>query len=242
MNLHINENVYSEPHATSPLTLLELSPFIQHTLFAQDLTDEQVDRHCEEALTYGFNAVMIAGAWVERVAQRLEGTSVQIASAIDFPPAGLETRARAEGAAALVAAGARSIDIGLPIGYLKSGHDEEFQEAIAAVVRAVHPYEVKVMLELPLLNPDERERAVRLSVEAGAQWLKNASSGAVGKASPADIRYLRSNSPASVKIKASGGINTADHLRELIEAGATLAGTSNGIAIVSDSKEIESHY
>lgn len=242
MNLHIDKHTDSEPHATSPLTLLELSPFIQHTLFAQDLTDEQVDRHCEEALTYGFNAVMIAGAWVGRVAQRLHGTPIHIASAIDFPPSGLETHARAEGAAALVEAGATSIDIGLPIGYLKSGHDEAFQEAIAAVVRAIHPFDVKVMLELPLLTDDERARAVKLSVEAGAQWLKNASSGAVGKASPADIRFLRANSPSTVKIKASGGINTAEHLRELIEAGATLAGTSNGIAIVTDSAEVESHY
>ena len=47
---------------------------------------------------------------------------------------------------------------------------------------------------------------VDLAVNAGAAFIKNASGGAVGIATPEDMRYLRGRAPASVGVKASGGI------------------------------------
>lgn len=66
------------------------------------------------------------------------------------------------------------------------------QAAGSRVVRAAEDIPVKIMLELPLLNTPQRERAVALSIEAGVAYLKNASGGAVGVATPEDIRFLRS--------------------------------------------------
>ena len=47
------------------------------------------------------------------------------------------------------------------------------------------------MLELALLSMQQRERAIALSIEAGVAYLKNASSGAVGIATPSDMRTAR---------------------------------------------------
>ena len=63
-------------------------------------------------------------------------------------------------------------------------------------------------------------------------YLKNASSGAVGKASAEQIRWLRQQAPERIRIKASGGIKTAQHVRELLNAGADLVGTSAGAQIM----------
>ena len=93
---------------------------------------------------------------------------------------------------------------------------------------------MKIMLELPLLNACQRERAVALSIDAGVTYLKNASSGAVGVAKREDIRFLRRLAPPSVRIKASGGIETAQQVRELLEAGADLVGTSAGVQIMRE--------
>jgi deoxyribose-phosphate aldolase len=90
------------------------------------------------------------------------------------------------------------------------------------------------MLELPLLDAGQKERAVALSIDAGAAYLKNASSGAVGVATPEDIRFLRRLAPANIGIKASGGIKAAQQVRELLEAGADLVGTSAGAQIMQE--------
>lgn len=217
---------------TDALEGAQLAPYIQHTLIAAGVTREQIVAHAKEAVEYGFAAAMVPGSWVDVVASELAGTGVPVASALDFPTVGvMSSLGKAREAQELVRLGAQQLDIGVQIGWLKSGDHARFRDDIRGVVDAGVP--VKVMLELPLLTPDEREAAVELSLEAGAAFLKNASSGAVEIANPESIRYLVERAPEGVGVKASGGITSAAQARELLAAGAQLLGTSAGIAIVT---------
>ena len=215
------------------ITPASLAPFIQHTLIDVGITRDRIVAHAEEAVKYGFNAAMVPGTWVPEVAAVLRGTGVEVASALDFPTVGVTTSAgKAAEAESLVRAGAQQIDIGVQIGWLKSGMYDAFRDDIAGVVAAGVP--VKVMLELPLLTPEEREIAVRLSIEAGAAYLKNASSGNVEVANPESVSYLVQRAPEGVKVKASGSIKSFDQAVSLLKAGAVLLGTSAGVDIVTD--------
>src|SRR5260370_10506227 len=120
------------------------------------------------------------------------------------------------------------------VGFLLSGMEKAYLDDIRGVVQAAGNVPVKIMLELPLLNPGQRDRAVALSIEAGVAYLKNASGGAVGVATPEDIRYLRRVAPSRIRVKASGGIKTAQQVRDLLEAGADLVGTSSGVRIMKE--------
>ncbi|MEA2518847.1 MAG: deoxyribose-phosphate aldolase [Chloroflexota bacterium] len=205
---------------------------IQHTLLRQDATQEEVEQHCRECLEFGFDAAMIAGNWLPVGRRILAGSSVKIASAVDFPSGIMTTAGKAAEARALVEGGAGELDIMVNVGWLRSGLDVEFRDDIARVVQAARPAIVKVMLELPLLTEAERDRAVDLAVDAGVGFVKNASSSAVGVATPDEIRYLRDRAPGSVGVKASGGIKSWQHAVELFDAGADLVGSSAGVAIV----------
>lgn len=205
---------------------------IQHTLIATGTTREQLVGHCRACLEYGFDAAMVAGSWLPEARAVLAGSRVKLASAIDFPLNQMTTAGKAAEARALVEAGAHEIDMLVNIGWLRSGMERQFRDDIAAVVQAARPAAVKVMLELPMLTPDQQERAVALSVEAGVAWVKNASSGTVETANPASIRFLRARVPPSVGVKASGGIKSWDQVVSLLDAGAGLCGSSAGVAIV----------
>ena len=202
---------------------------VQHTLIRSDATRDDVLGHCRECLEYGFDAAMVAGDWVDLA----RSTGVKVASAVDFPVASMSTLGRVAEVWALADAGAAELDVGCKIGWLRSGRDDDFLADLEAVVRAAAPAAVKVMLELPLLTPGERERAVDLAVAAGVAYVKNASSGAVGRATPAEIRFLRARVPASVGVKASGGIGTYAVAVALLDAGADLLGSSAGPALIS---------
>ena len=208
---------------------------IQHTLIEADSTRDRMVDHARECIEWGFNAAMVPGSWVPVVAAELAGTGVLTASALDFPIVGTMTSAgKAAEAAELVRLGANQIDIGVQVGWLKSGLWDAFRDDIAGVVAAAG-VPIKVMLELPLLTPEERRVAVELSIEAGAAYLKNASSGAVETANPASIAWLVKAAAGRALVKASGSIKSLDQVRSLLEAGADLVGTSAGIQIVSDS-------
>lgn len=222
-------------------TAARIAARIQHTLIRIDATREDVERHCRECLEHGFDAAMVAGNWLPVAARLLAGSSVKLASAVDFPTGAMTTAGKVAEARELARLGAVELDVAANIGWLRSGLERAYREDLAAVVAAARPARVKVWLELPLLTPAERDRAVDLAVDAGVAWLKNASSSAVEVANPASIRYLRSRAPEGVGVKASGGIKSAAQAVALLDAGADLLGSSAGVAIVSGAEGGESY-
>jgi deoxyribose-phosphate aldolase len=213
----------------------ELAPYIQHTKIEVGLTRDEIVAHARETVEHGFNAAMVPASWVDVVAAELRGTGVGIATALDFPTVGVTTSAgKAAEAESIARLGATQLDIGVQIGWLKSGMYDAFRDDIAGVVRA-SGIPVKVMLELPLLTPDERRAAVELSMEAGVAFLKNASSGQIETANPESVRYLVGLARDGVLVKASGSIKSYPQALSLLEAGASLLGTSAGLEIISDS-------
>lgn len=226
-----------DPTDFSRLSAADLAGYVQHTRIDVGLTRDDMVRHAHECVEYGFDAAMVPGSWVGLVAQVLAGTQVTVASALDFPTVGVMTSAgKAAEAAELVRLGAQQIDIGVQVGWLRSGDFDGFRDDIAGVVRAAG-VPIKVMLELPLLTDADKQAAVELAVDAGAAYLKNASSGAIETANPDSIRYLVERAPEGVLVKASGGIKSRDQVVGLLQAGAACVGTSAGVAIVTDTAD-----
>ncbi|KQM59609.1 deoxyribose-phosphate aldolase [Agreia sp. Leaf210] len=220
--------------ALQELSPAQLAPFIQHTKIELGSTRDEMIAHARETAEHGFNAAMVPASWVPLVAAELKGTGIEIASALDFPTVGVMTSAgKAAEAAEIARLGATQLDIGVQVGWLKSGMFDEFREDIAGVVRA-SGLPVKVMLELPLLTEAEKKAAVELAMEAGAAYLKNASSGAVEVANPDSVRFLVERARPGVLVKASGSIKSYPQALSLLQAGAVLLGTSAGISIISD--------
>lgn len=220
-------------HPALSLPAEQLARRIQNTLIGEGITEQALREHIATAIRYSFDAVIVPGSWVSLARRLLTGTTIRLGSIVDFPYGSATTAARIADAAALVAAGVDELDATVNIGFLLSGRRQEFAADLAAVVRAAAPVGVKFMLELPLLDARQRDAAVTAAVQAGAAYVKNASRGAVGIADPATIAYLRHAVPASVGVKASGGIKTIQQVRELLAAGADLIGTSSGVSIVT---------
>jgi len=207
---------------------------IQHTIISNSLTETRWRQHVAECVEHKFNAAMVPAAWVKKTAEALRGSGIRTASFIDFPYGTMTSAGKAFEAGQLVTEGAEEIDLMPNVGFLLSGMEKEYFDDIRGVVEAAGGIPVKIMLELPLLNATQKERAVALSIEAGVAYLKNASGGAVGIAKPEDMRFLRQHAPPSVRVKASGGIKTAQQVRELLQAGADLVGTSSGVPIMKE--------
>ena len=219
---------------TPPAEALHLASRIQSTIISNTLTRARWEQHIAECLKYRFQAAMIPPAWVKRTAEALRGTGIRVASFVDFPYGTMTSTGKAYETGQLIENGAEEVDLMPNVGFLLSGMEREYAEDIAGVVKAAGKVPVKVMLELPLLNEPQKERAVALSVDAGVSYLKNASGGAVGVATPEQIAFLRRLAPPHVRVKASGGIKTAQQVRDLVQAGADLVGTSAGVQILEE--------
>ncbi|HUK46025.1 MAG TPA: deoxyribose-phosphate aldolase [Terriglobales bacterium] len=214
--------------------MAELASRVQSTIISNTLTRARWEQHVSECLKYHFQAAMIPPAWVKWTAEALRGTGIKTASFVDFPYGTMTSAGKAYEAEQLIENGAEEVDLMPNVGFLLSGMEREYADDIRGVVKAAGKIPVKIMLELPLLNAQQKERAVALSVDAGVAYLKNASGGAVGTATPEDIAFLRRLAPPHVRVKASGGIKTAQQVRALVKAGADVVGTSSGVQIMME--------
>ncbi len=222
-------------HPGAALPREQLAGRIQHTLIGQAITERQVRQHVQQALTHGFDAAVVPPCWVWAARDELGESGARIGSIVDFPNGSGLTAARVAEVKALVDEGVDELDATVNVGLLLSSRVREFAADLAEVVRAAEPVGVKLMLELPLLNERQREQAVQAAIDAGAAFVSIASRGAVGIADPATIAYLRRSVPASMGVKASGGVKTVEQVRALLACGADLIGTSAGISIVTGS-------
>lgn len=130
--------------------------------------------------------------------------------------------------------GARELDMVVNIGSLKSGEHEAVREDIAVVATACHSAGaiVKVILETALLTDAEKMLACTLAMEAGADFVKTSTGFGSAGATTGDVALLRRMVGSKAGVKASGGIRSLEHLREMVAAGANRIGASASVAIV----------
>ncbi|MBC7807268.1 MAG: deoxyribose-phosphate aldolase [Akkermansiaceae bacterium] len=216
------------------MTHAEFARTIDHTLLKPDSTRRDCRRICEEAKTHGFASACILPAWVADAAEILDGSPVAVCTVIGFPHGIAPTGAKVAEVHTVVADGAKEVDMVINISALKSGSDLLVFQDIEAVVEAAEPGGalVKVIFECALLTDEEKQRACRMCVEAGADFVKTSTGFAGGGATIADVALMKAVVDGEAQIKAAGGIRTVEDALALLNAGADRLGTSAGIALL----------
>jgi deoxyribose-phosphate aldolase len=93
---------------------------------------------------------------------------------------------------------------------------------------------LKLILENALLSQEEKILACALAAEAGVDFVKTSSGLAESGATASDVALMRGVVGLKIGVKAAGGIRTANHLLEMVDAGANRIGTSASVQIVQE--------
>ncbi|WP_027407849.1 deoxyribose-phosphate aldolase [Anoxybacteroides tepidamans] len=210
-----------------------IAKMIDHTLLKANTTKSQIVQLCEEAKKHGFASVCVNPTWVVTASELLKGTDVKVCTVIGFPLGANTPETKAFETKDAIEKGATEVDMVINIGALKDGDDELVKRDIRAVVDAAKGKAlVKVIIETCLLTEEEKVRACRLAVEAGADYVKTSTGFSTGGATVEDIALMRQAVGPNIGVKASGGVRDLQGAEAMIQAGATRIGTSSGAAIV----------
>lgn len=212
----------------------QLASTIDHTLLKPEATKEQIIKLCEEAKEHHFASVCVNPYWVPVCAELLKGSAVKVCTVIGFPLGASASEVKAFETKRAVEQGAAEVDMVINIGALKASDDTLVEQDISEVVQAAQGQAlVKVILETSLLTDEEKKRACVISKRAGADFVKTSTGFSSGGATLEDITLMRQTVGAKMGVKASGGIRNKEMAVEMLKAGATRIGTSNGVAIVT---------
>jgi len=211
----------------------EIASLIDHTLLSPMATQDEIRRLCDECLAYGFAAVCVLPVHV-RLAAGIMGAGRAVCSVVGFPSGGHRTPIKVAEADQCIADGAAEIDLVARHDLIKSAGFQCYADDIAKVRERIGRAAVlKVIVEAPLLSPEEIVQACALATHAGADFVKS-STGVYAKARVDDVQLMRRACPDHVRIKAAGGIRTLSDVLSMRDAGADRIGTSASIAILSE--------
>lgn len=176
----------------------------------------------------------------------LQNSSVHVGAAIGFPLGQTTIEDKVFETKQAIADGADEIDYVVNLVKLKSGDLEYVEEEMRRIVSVCkeHGKISKVIFENCYLNDDEKRTLCRIALKVRPDFIKTstgfgtpADGRAVG-ATVEDILLMKSEVGDAVKVKAAGGVRTLADALAMIEAGAERIGTSAGVKIIEELKEL----
>ncbi len=215
---------------------MKINTYIDHTLLSPTAGREEIKNLCDEAIDHQFFAVCVNSCFVKLAKEVLKESPVKVATTIGFPLGACSPEAKIEETRQAIKDGTDEIDMVINIGFLKDGRHEEVRDEIRAIKEAIGNKLLKVILETCFLDEEEIAKASKLSMEAGADFIKTSTGFGSRGASHEDIRIMRKAVGNKLRIKASGGIRDFESAKTYIDLGVDRIGTSSGIKIVSGNK------
>ena len=212
-----------------------LASFLDNANHSATSTEDQIRKVCREVLDYSFNAAFVNSCWV-KFAKGILGEKGKVGTVVSFPLGQDSTETKISAALSAIENGADEVDISTNVGFLKSGKENEYFEELKRIVEAVKEKNsqaiIKFIIEAYFLDEDEIRKASQLVMDSGADFVKTTSGFGPRDAKIEYVRIIKEVVGNKVKIKAAGGISTADQVRKYLEVGATRIGTSKAVEIV----------
>ena len=216
------------------MTAADFAKKVDHTILKANATYAEIRETILYAREIGAASVCLNPVHVPLAAELLKGTATKVCTVTGFPLGANTKEGKAEEAKAACAAGAQEIDMVMNISALKSGDHATVRADVAAVVQAVAPVTVKVILENCYLTAEEIVDACRLAEEGGAHYVKTSTGLGPWGAKAEDVELMRKSVSPNVKIKAAGGIATLADAQAMLDAGADRLGLSRTAAILAE--------
>ena len=206
---------------------------VDHTLLKPEATWEQIKTLCDEAMEFGCATVCIPPSFVKQAAAYVQG-NLKICTVIGFPNGYTPSGIKCMEAESAVADGATEIDMVINNGMVKDRQWDDIAHEIAGIKAACLGRPLKVIIETCLLSDMEKIKLCQLAAKEEVAYVKTSTGFSTGGATREDVALLRENLPASVKVKASGGIRTLEDGQAYLDLGADRLGAS---ALVGEARK-----
>lgn len=206
---------------------------LDYAILKPEASMEQLHEAAERCRELGVGCLCVKSCDVRFAAECLRESETIVAAVVGFPHGNTLGTLKAMEAQLAVAHGAEEIDMVINVSALKDGDTEGVTDEIHAVVTAVWPHPVKVILETCLLTPAEIRKGVACAIKAGAAFVKTSTGFAAHGATPEAVQTMLKAAKGKIKVKASGGIRTRADAEAYLVMGCERLGVGNIDALLA---------
>jgi deoxyribose-phosphate aldolase len=215
-----------------------IAKVIDHSLLNPVMTDEVLLGGIEIARKYQVASVCIKPYFVSRAAKLLAGSGVAVGSVVGFPHGGHTTAVKMLEAQQVIQVGGTEVDMVVNIGKVLSGDWDFVEKDIRGVVGLCRAGKAvcKVIFENCYLQDEHKIRLCQICDHVGPDFVKTSTGYDSGGATNEDLKLMRAYVPASIQVKAAGGVRDLDRLLEVLDLGATRVGATATVAILEEAR------
>ncbi|MEW5826088.1 MAG: deoxyribose-phosphate aldolase [Candidatus Bipolaricaulota bacterium] len=200
---------------------------VDYTDLRKEITYDDVEVLCMEALGFPLRAVVVPSALVRAAVRALRGR-VAVSCPISYPFGTQSPSVKAVEAAAAVEAGATELEIVPHFASLRSQRWETTRAELDQIARSARGATLKLVLEATALDAETLRRTCAIALDAGYSFVSNTigfrlvstQPETVGAASATAVRDLVGLVPPGLRVKAVGGATSWAEVDQLHRAGA----------------------
>lgn len=223
----------------STYTYDAIAKMIDHSLLNPTLTVAELEEGCALARHYNVASVCIMPYYLGRCTELLRGSTVQPSTTIGFPHGGHATGIKLAEARQALADGGTELDMVINISRAKSGDWGYVAHEIEALTEMAHlnSAKIKVIFENAYHDDAAKIRLCEICGEIGVDWVKTSTGYAPTGATIEDLTLMRRHSPASVQVKAAGGIRDLDALLKVRDIGVSRVGATRTAGMLDECRK-----
>ena len=214
------------------MTNEEMLCHVDHTQLKPFAIWEDIEKLCEEAITYQTASVCVPPAYIKRIADKYKD-KINICTVVGFPLGYSVTAAKVTEVREALKDGANEIDMVVNISDVKNHLFDKVEEEIRTLKEVCGEHILKVIVDTCFLTEEEKIAVCKAVTDAGADYIKTSTGFGTGGARMEDIVLFKENIGPHVKIKAAGGVKTKEDIEAFLGAGCDRIGTSSAVGILN---------
>ncbi len=203
-----------------------IAQYIDYTLLKPTATFADIEKLCQEALSYHFFSICVNSSYISYAKNLLKESSTKLCSVVGFPLGAMSPLAKANEATIALEEGADEIDMVMNIGWFLSGQIHKVLEEVSQIKKITGNKVLKLIIETCYLSEAQKRLACQMGVDAGADFIKTSTGFGTGGATLSDVRLMKEVVGNQALIKASGGIRTREVALEYLALGVSRIGAS----------------
>ena len=203
-----------------------IAQYIDYTLLKPTATFADIEKLCQEALSYHFFSVCVNSSYISYAKNLLKESPTKLCSVVGFPLGAMSPLAKANEATIALEEGADEIDMVMNIGWFLSGQVHKVLEEVSLIKKITGTKVLKLIIETCYLSDEQKRLACQMGVDAGADFIKTSTGFGTGGATLGDVQLMKEVIGENALIKASGGIRTREVALEYLALGVSRIGAS----------------
>jgi len=230
------------------IRLRDLAKMIDHSLLHPTMTDEAIESGCDLAKKYDVATACVKPYAVSTARKVLSGSDVGVCAVVGFPHGNSTVSIKLNETEGAIKDGASEIDVVVNIGKVL-GEDWDYVSTEIANINHLtvgNDAILKVIFENDYLEDRHIIRLCEICSQHAVAFVKTSTgygfvkqaNGMYSYAGATDhhLKLMREHCPASIGIKAAGGVRTLDDLLRVRELGVSRIGATATEAILEEAK------